>query len=60
MHEVLAVLAACHEAHIYHGDVKPANFMFKGQLDVTQQLHSLERCLLNPDEIFLCPVPLER
>ena len=52
MHEVLAVLTACHDAHIYHGDVKPANFMFKAKLDDTQPLDALERChTLYPDRI---------
>ena len=42
MHEVLVVLAACHEAHIYHGDVKPANFMLKRELPAEQPLTGLE------------------
>lgn len=32
-YEVLKVVAACHEAHILHGDIKPANFMLRTRKD---------------------------
>ena len=43
MHEVLTTLAACHENSVYHGDVKPANFMLTQQLDSSRPLEDLER-----------------
>ena len=32
MYEALQTIAACHQARIYHGDVKPANFMLANPL----------------------------
>lgn len=43
MHEVLGTLAACHENGLYHGDVKPANFMLSQLLDPSRPLEDLER-----------------
>ena len=63
MHEVLTTLAACHEKDIYHGDVKPANFMLTQLLDPSRPLEDLERYasahtsarLSNPEVLTLSP-----
>ena len=31
MHEALQTVATCHKHSLYHGDVKPANFMLRDE-----------------------------
>ena len=31
MHEALQTVAVCHQHSLYHGDVKPANFMLRDE-----------------------------
>jgi serine/threonine protein kinase len=31
MHEALQTVATCHQHSLYHGDVKPANFMLRDE-----------------------------
>ena len=56
MHEALQTLAACHQARIYHGDVKPANFMLANPLPEHSLDGELEKCAL----LCVSMPPLER
>lgn len=44
MYEALQTVAACHQARIYHGDVKPANFMLANPLPEHSLSNELEKC----------------
>ncbi len=44
MFEALQTLAACHQARIYHGDIKPANFMLANPLPENSISGELEKC----------------
>jgi serine/threonine protein kinase len=47
MYEALQTVAACHQARIYHGDVKPANFMLANPLPEHSIQGELEKCVLS-------------
>ena len=44
MYEALQTVAACHQARIYHGDIKPANFMLANPLPEHSIQGELEKC----------------
>ena len=44
MYEALQTVAACHQARIYHGDIKPANFMLANALPERSISGELEKC----------------
>ena len=53
IYEALQTLRACHENRIYHGDVKPANFMLEA--DLPDQLHgALERYFFSTANCLHC------
>ena len=45
MYEALQTVAACHQARIYHGDIKPANFMLANALPEHSLSGELEKCV---------------